>query len=264
MSDSLVWVEKQESGSISYEPLSVTKLYTLRGPADHNNAWLYASMSTAPTVIACGQVLYRQNITCNPLGYIHWDVEATYGERKNALNEYQFRFSTTGGTLRLTMAKEHIAEFPAAGAPDFDGAIDVQGDEVRGTDVIIPALKLTYDFRFPSGIVNEATAVKYARLTGQTNSKAWHGFAIGECLFLGANGGDGTSTEATVSFEIAASQNLANATIGAITGVNKKGWEIAWVSFKRDVDGGKPIVKPERIYVERVYDSFDFAAQLGF
>jgi len=264
MSDSLLWVEKPTSGSISYEPLSVTKLYTLRGPTDENNAWLYASMSTAPTVIACGQVLYRQNITCNPLGYIHWDVEATYGERKNALNEYTFRGSTTGGTQRLTTAKQHIATFPAAGAPDYKGAIDVQGDEVRGVDVVIPSGKFSYSFKFPSGVVNEAFLIKFAKYTGQTNSKAWHGLEPGEALFLGTDAGDGSNAEATVDFNFAISQNIVNATIGDITGVNKKGWEVAWALFKRDVDGGKPIVKPERIYVERVYDSFDFAAQLGF
>ena len=264
MSDEFSWDEKPTSGRVSSEPLSIALEYTLRGPTMHSDALVLASQLLPPAIACAGQIAYRQNIECDPAGWVHWDVVGQYGPRNQEIGEYQFRFSTAGGTLRITHAKEDVAQFPAGG-PDVEGAIDVQRDgEVRGVEIVLPATKFTYDFKFPGGSVNEAVAIAWSELCGQTNEKAWHSMKAGEALLLSANGGQGTNSPATISFEIAHSKNLANATIGAIGGVNKKGWDIAWTSFKDDVDGGKPIVKPERIYVQRVYDSFDFAAKLGF
>jgi hypothetical protein len=81
---------------------------------------------------------------------------------------------------------------------------------------------------------------------------------------LGASGKSGTNSEASVTYSIAASENLISQTIGAITGVNKKGWELVWVSYEPAVAGGEPIRKAKTIYVERVYDEMNFAAILGF
>ena len=263
MAGTLRFDEKPTSGAQSLENPSITKLYTLCGITDHAAAFVYARGATATMIAAAGQVLYRQDVRLDHVGYDVWDVVVPYGPIDRTLGEYRFSFSTSGGSINIRQAKEHIAVFPA-GKPDNKGAIDVQNGEAQGTDIVIPALKITYTFRHPAAVVNEALAVKLARLTGKTNSAAWHGFKAGECLFLGATGSDGSSSEAEVQYEIAASEEMTSATIGTITGVSKKGWEVAWVSFKDDVDGGKPIRKADYISIERVYDSFDFAAQLGF
>jgi len=260
---SIRFTEKPGSRSVSYNPPTFRYLYTLAGTIDHAIAWSYAAAALPAIVSAAGQVLYRQDVKCDHVGHDVWDVEAPYGPRENTVGEYRFSFSTTGGTLRIRQAKEHIATFPN-GNPEHDGAIDVQGREVQGADIVIPALKLSYTFRHPAGYVNESLAVNLARLTGRTNSAIWHGFKIGEALFLGANGSDGTTADAEVTYEIAASEELTNATIGAITGVDKKGWEIAWAEFEDDEDAGAAIQKVKSIHVERVYDSFNFASQLGF
>ncbi len=255
--------EKPTSGAQTLNPASLTKLYTLCGFTDEAAVYAYAVSATPAMSIGAGQILYRQNVTVECAGFDVWDVTVPYGTLDRTVGEYRFSFSTTGGTVTIRQAKEHIAVFPA-GKPNNQGAIDVQNGEAQGCEITIPALKMTYTFRHPLGFVNEALAVKLARLTGRTNSANWHGFKIGECLFLGATGSDGSTSEAEVQYEIACSEELTNATIGAVTGVNKKGWEISWSSFVDDVDGGKPIRKLDYISVERVYDSFDFAAQLGF
>ena len=255
--------EKPTSRATTYEPPSYTGLYTLAGTIDHGIAWAYAASATPAVVVAAGQVLYRQDVKIDPVGYDVWDVVVPYGKLDKTVGSYRFAFSTTGGTVNIKQAKEHVAVFPN-GSPDNKGAIDVEGDQVHGAEIVIPALKLTYTFRHPLGYVSEALAVKLARLTGQTNSATWHGFKVGECLFLGASGSDGSDADAEVGYEIACSQELTNATIGAITGVNKKGWDISWNSFEPAVDGGNPIRKTLYISVERVYDSFNFASQLGF
>lgn len=255
--------EKPTSRSMTHEPPTITYLYTLAGTQEHGIAWAYAYSATPTMVAAAGSALYRQDVRVSAVGYDLWDVEVPYGKLDKTTGQYRFSFNTTGGTVRITQAKSHIATFPAGG-PDHGGAIDVDGREVKGADIVIPALKLSYTFRHPLGIVNEALAVRLARITGQVNSATWHGFLAGEALFLGCNGSGGTDTESEVTYEIACSQNLTSATIGGITGVNKKGWEISWVSFADAVDGGKPVREAEYIYVERVYDTFNFAQQLGF
>lgn len=257
-----IW-EKPESGAMTGAPATLTKLYGVSGTIDEGIAWAFAKAATAPIAMAGGQVVYRQDVRLSPVGYDLWDVEVSYGTLEKTVGEYRFAFSTTGGTVTVRQAKEHIAVFPA-GKPNNGGAIDVQNGEAQGTEIVIPACKLTYTFRHPLGFVNELLAVKLARLTGKTNSAVWHGFKAGECLFLGATGSDGSSSEAEVQYEVAASEEMTSATIGAITGVSKKGWEVAWSSFIDDVDGGAPVRKVDYISIERVYDSFDFAAQLGF
>jgi len=264
MSDEVLWVEKPSSGRAVSEPLGVQLEYTLRGPISYSDAMLLSAQLLPPAVSIAGQVAYRQNIDCEPAGWVHWDIVGHYGPRNNLVNSYTFGFDSTGGTLRITHAKEDVANFPAGG-PDVKGAIDVQRDgEVRGAEIVIPATKFTYDFRFPSGAVNELVAIGWSEYIGTTNTKLWHHMKPGEALLLAARGRGGTDQETTISFEVAYSKNLTNATIGAITGVNKKGWEIAWTAYKDAVDGGKPVVQPERIYVQRVYDTADFAAVLGF
>lgn len=255
--------EKPTSGGQTSEPATLTKLYTLAGFTDEAAAFAYARAATATMAAGAGQVLYRQDVRVEPLGYDMWDVTVPYGTLEKNAGEYRFSFSTMGGTVTVRQAKEHIAVFPA-GKPNNQGAIDVQNGEAQGVEIVIPALKMTYTYRHPAAVVNEFLAVKLARLTGKTNSQPWHGFRTGECLFLGASGSDGSSADAEVQYEIACSEQMTSATIGAITGVSKKGWEIAWAGFADGVDGGKPVRVVDYISVERVYDSFDFLAQLGF
>jgi len=263
MAGTIRFDEKPNSGSQATNPAGITKLYTMCGFTDDAAAYAYAASMTASVAIGAGQILYRQNIECAKVAYDIWDVTVPYGPLDRTVGEYRFSFSTTGGTITIRQAKEHVAVFPA-GKPNNAGAIDVQNGEAQGVEIVIPALKMTFTFRHPLGFVNEALAVKLARLTGRTNSAIWHGFKAGECLFLGATGSDGSTAEAEVQYEIACSEELTSATIGAITGVNKKGWDIAWSSFVDGVDGGKPIRTVDYISVERVYDSFDFLSQLGF
>jgi len=47
--------------------------------------------------------------------------------------------------------------------------------------------------------------------------------------------------------------------VGDIQNINKKGWEYLWVRYG-DVEDQKVLIKqPESVYIERVYDSANFA-----
>jgi len=267
MTYSLLWTERPESGATSGPGEGSTKtfVYNLGGIYDDVAAWNFSASMFAGTIIAAGEVLYRQKVSIDPKGYGLYVASADYATKKNEVGEYDFDFDTQGGTIHITQSKS-TTSFPAGAATDHKGAIDVQGTEVKGTEIVIPALRLTYSFKHPTGVVNEALAVTLARATGRTNSVQWHGFAAGELLFLGATGRGSSTGPATLSYHIAASENVTGLTIGAVTAVAKKGWESVWISYKPAVDGGnnKRAMVPEFVYVERVYDTCAFASILGF
>ena len=258
---SIIFREKPGSGKTTREPLGLTLLYTLHGIADRTTAWAYAHQFTAPLTLAAGQVVYRQDVRVDHEGHQLWSVEVPYGPKNKLPGEYRFSFSTTGGTLRIRQSKESIARFPV-GAAEQNGVIG--GINGEGVEIVIPALKMSYTFRHPAGVVNEALAVNLARKTGRTNSDVWHGFQPGEVLFMGADGSGGTSQESEVRYDVVASENITGQTVGTITGVAKKGWEISWIKYEDDDADGVAAQKPLAVYVERVYDTMSFASVLGF
>lgn len=258
------WRERPESRRITTNPAGIELAYQLLGEIDDVAAWSYALGASSPVWITAGQVLYRQDVRLDHRGNGIWHVDIPYGPENKQVGQWDFDFDTQGGTIRIFQSKS-TTKFAAAGvAPDHQGAIDVQGREVRGTEIVIPALRMNYSFRHPAGVVNEAFARSLARSTGRTNNATWHGFAAGECLYLGGSGKAGSSTESTITHSIACSENVTGLTIGAIANIAKKGWESVWISYEDDEDQDRPVRKPEFVYVERVYDEMNFAAVLGF
>lgn len=256
--------ERPRSGSSTVSPPTLTKEYFLSGVESDHIANAYALSATATEAITPQGSLWRQGVDLDHEGFNLWAVRVTYGKEKKETGSFKFSFDTSGGTLHLTASKATVGKFPNT-APDHKQAIGVDGSgHVQGTTVVIPALKMNYSFKHPAGIITEAKARYLASKTGMTNSVMWHGFKPGEILLLGATGGDGTDSEAEVNYAVAASANITGATIGAISGIAKKGWEVSWIKFKRAVDAGKPATQPEFIYIERVYDEVDFFAALGF
>lgn len=259
------WKERPGSRQItSGENPTRRDKFSLAGTADESIVYILAAQFTSPIVSAAGQIVNRQEISLDHQGHDLWYVDVSYGKKKAENGSYTFSFSTTAGTIQVRQAKEHIATYPAGG-PDMNGAIDVaENGEVRGAAVMIPATKFTYTFKHPLGVVSEPFAIALGDLVGKTNSSAWHGMPAGSALFIGHNGSGGTEQDTSVQYEVAYSKGLVNATIAGVTGVNKKGWEVAW-EFRRDAeDGGNPAKELRWIYIDRVYDSFDFYAGFGF
>ncbi len=250
----------QESGDNQYHEL----VYTASGEFDDAQVHSYA-LSLAPLTVARPTgTLYRTGIVVEPVGHKLYEVRARYGRHGSAT----FTFDTTGATVNVQCAKEHRGSYTAAGADgdgNHSGAIKVrEGGDVQGADIVIPALKLTYTYRHPRGVVNETYAKTLAGATGCTNLNPFRGFSPGELLFFGASGSDGTDAEAEVSYQFIASQNVVGMSIGAITGIAKDGHDYVWVEFEDAVVNGRACKVPLRANVERVYDPIDFASVLGW
>lgn len=227
-----------------------------------------AAAGTSPVLSASNGLLYRQPIRVAQVAYDQWDVDVEYLPRKNTAGEFSWDFDTTGGTVRISYSKATRAKYPIATAPSYDQAIDVQGDEVKGVEIVIPTMKVNVSYRHPAGVVSLGFARHIQSLTGTVNSTPFLGWAAGEVLFLGGRGSSGEATETRIDYSFAISNNESNITVGAVTGVTKYGWDVAWVRYQDDIDtvgvDEHGVRVPQFVYVERVYDAADLAAELGF
>lgn len=204
-----------------------------------------------------------------------WVGEVTYkpSEKKDreppVVGSYTWDFDTTGATVNLKAAKEHIASYPNPTASGYEnphkGAIGVSRDgEPAGADIVIPALKYNFRFRHPEGVVTIAYSRLLSQITGSTNLNPFLGFPAGELLYIGSTGSDGSQAEAEISYSIVASVNASGLTIGGIADIVKQGHHYLWVEFKDEVEGDSAVTQPKRVHIERVYDAVDFASVFGW
>lgn len=256
--------EVPESREWTTDPPGVTYRYKASGEHDDGVILNYSVFATPAIVYSTVGTLYRGNIQIEPNGHKQYLVTVPYTPRNTLAGSVTFRFDTTGATINLKAAKEHVATYPGGGNP-HQGAIGVRGTTVEGADnIIIPALKFVYTVRWPAGVVTEGYARTLSAATGMINALPFRGFAAGELLYAGSTGEDGTGVESAVDYIFVASSNATSLTIGQITGIAKAGHDYLWIEFKPEVDGGKPVMQPERVHIERVYDPVSFAAVLGW
>lgn len=249
-------------------PPTETHKLKIEGVTDKDTAVAYAIASTPSLVSTIYGILYRDDIRVDRVAYNQWTVEVPYGSRKNETGEWTWDFDTTGGTVHITQAKEELRRYPTATAPDQLGSIAVDGDEVKGTEIIIPAMKINVQFKHPLGVVTLAKAKFLSDMTGKTNSDTFLTFAPGEVLFLGARGSDGSAAEATISYQFAMAANVTGLTIGDIAGVAKRAWEVAWIRYEDTITSAdskdRATRTPQFVYVDRVYDEVAMVTALGF
>ena len=256
--------ERPTSRASTGNPPTFTLDYVAAGTTDVFYVTAYALQATPLLVNTIYGTLWRQDLAVDPQGSDIFYIRVPYAERKQEQGSYKLNFDTTGGTLLMKCAKEHIATYPSAGTYNHGGAINVHGDEVEGTEVIGPALKITVDFSHPAGIITLPQIKFLARITGRTNSDNFLTFAPGEVLFLGATGSEGSDGPTNVGYQFAMSENLHNQIIAGINVAQKKGWDIVWFEFEKEVREGKRVKLPQFIHVDRVYDSVPLALSLGF
>lgn len=260
---SIQWKERPGSREITTgDNASRVDRFALVGTADEGIAYMLAAQFSSPIAMGAGQVLYRQEMRLAHQGHDLWYVDVPYGRKNQQSGQWTFSGSTQGGTVRIRTGKSE-ARFGVF-APNMDNLIDVQDGEAKGVDVIIPSTKFSYDFKHPAGIVNEAFCIALGNYVANTNQNDWHGMPAGSALYLGFTCQGGSDQETTIRHEVAYSKNLTNATVAGITGVNKKGWEVAWEFVEKVAVGGKPAATVNYVYVNRVYDQCDFLSVLGF
>ena len=266
----LVIDEMPDSRPFTYEPPGQIYKFLCSGEPDDGIVQSAVISGTPTTLFTQIGVLYRQNISIDPDGYARYIATVSYGANNRQVGSYSWNFDTTGATIKITCAKEHVATYRPTGATGsanpHQGTIGVTQDrKVEGADIIIPAFKLNVTFRFASGCVTLDYARLLAGATGFINSDYFLGFWPGELLFAGATGSDGSEAEAEVGYQFIGSQNASGLTIGNISSIAKNGHDYAWVEFQDGTDGsGSAATPPKCVHVERVYDPIAFAATFGW
>jgi len=260
--------EVQERGisrtSSSGRSPSTERLYWIRGTSDDLEA-LAALEAVAPSFHG-GLPIFQVRV--EEAGPDLYDGSVTYQIESSSsppnTGESAFTFEIGGGNEHITQSLATIASYapPGKTAPDFKGAIGVTADSVEGVDIVVPTYNFTEPHYLADGLVTPAYKGTLFALTGKVNTAPFKGLVAGECLFLGASGSQRGQGDWEITFRFAGRQNRTGLSVGDITGIDKKGWEYLWVRYAEaeDVGAGAIVKRPVAVYVERVYDSGDFAA----
>lgn len=257
--------EKPRSRSSTFRERSATLCYTASGTTDAAFVESYAVLNTAPMYNG----LYRQDVIVDATASDMFDVTVPYGPAP-LMGNYRLSCDTTGGTIHVSASRSTVSAYgtrldgSAAETSDNQQMIGVNQDSVDGTDIVIPAMKLTVNFQHDQGIVTLARMKQLARATGQVNSDTFLTFAPGEVLFLGMTCDEGSNTPTSVAYQFACSQNVTGLTIGSISNIVKAGWDYAWIHYKDAIVGQTPVKRPMAVYVERLYSTTSFVPLFGF
>jgi hypothetical protein len=265
--------ERPGTRQASFNPPCETREYGIEGIDDPVAVKLLALQETAYYVSTVQGILYRQDLQIKEVGNSLYYITVPYAEKQNQSGQYSISFDTTGGTTHISASKStakiYDGDNPAGALPavavkhNYKQLIGYNGEDVEGTDVIIPAGKFTVEFKHPLGVVDTGYMQYVFDLIGKVNSAPFAGFPAGEVLFTGCRGSSGSETEATLSYEFAREKNVEDLVIGPYT-IDKLGWQYAWIRRKDDVAGTLPLKVPEAVIVENVYESADLAGLLGF
>lgn len=211
-------------------------------------------------------LIYRQDVKLNWTAADYCIVTVPYGPTDKTLGSYDIHASSSGGTVHITSSRSTVARY-GAGAPDMEQTIGVNGNDVDGCDVVVPACKITVSFRHPQGIITMPRVKQLARNTAYVNDDIFLTFDPGEALFLGFDGQWGPNTETAIRYEYAMAENADGAkklTIGDIANIVKQGHDYCWIRYADDEAGGLPVKVAKHVYIERVYARTAFVPLFGF
>lgn len=169
------------------------------------------------------------------------------------------------GIIDGTAGWNYTSDAPAA--PDNQRAIGLNKDGVTGVEV--PAMKVGVSITFPTDLRLPLVRTLVRIDEPKTNSAAWLGFAPLELLYTGmeAQGGDTNRGSLTMHFDggeniPAGDPRLIIST--TLTLPQKNAHDYVWVLYTDTISNGVLFQTPRAAYVERLFDSINFAEVFGF
>ena len=191
-----------------------------------------------------------------------WRILANYGPTERQPTVAPGRaFDTTGSTVNIKQALQEVSRYPV-GAPDMKGAIGFDGENVQGVDIIEPSFRYSQTEYRNNSTVDDAYMKNISDLTGTVNNATFRGWAAGEVLFVGATANRRPDTIWEITYNFQARKNQTGLSVGDITGIAKEGWQYLWTRFQKQEDATAGTTKkvPQFVYVDRLYESSDFAS----
>ncbi len=207
----------------------------------------------------------RVSLDVSGIGNKYFAVTATYatlimkpdgggGGQSNNIVPGSIAWDTTGHTEHITQSISQ-SRFPA-GAPDFEGAINVSGNTVNGLDVVRPCLRYSETWIVAASLAISPVFIGaiYSR-TGTVNEEDFRAFEPGEVLFMGARAtwqGDLPYVAVTFDFEARPNGDWYSDGFGEV--VPKEGWQYIWCLYETAANAGRLIQRPIAAYKETVYE----------
>lgn len=257
------------SRELTFETPTATRHWVCEGLFSDVDVGNLALTNTPQSITHPLGTLFRKDIQVKEVGFCVYDVEVTYDRENQEIGSYTIEVDTLGGTVNIK-AGVHQNVYPS-GSPTHQGLIAVKDDDVEGIDITIPACRVIVHFSHPGNYMDLARVRALTRLGGSVDNSGILGWEPFEVLFLGiqykqtAQFGTMESTQREeVSYHFAMSENRVNFNIGSITGISKKGWDVAWVKWLPAVEGGNASNEADYVNVVRVYREYDLKTLLGF
>jgi hypothetical protein len=242
----------------------LTRLYSILRTNDDSEATGLV-LATAPASATVASVpLTKRVITLRAVDEKAYDADVKYtfaGKERDPLQEGEssYQFETAGGSIHITRALDETVFVASGTPPSFEDLIGVNGDEVAGADIVAPVFSFSETHVLPAASVTAGYKLALFAATGTTNNATWKGFAAGEVLFLGASGTSRGDLAWQINYRFLAAKNQSGLSIGAITGISKKGHEYLWVKFDNGISQDRWVKKIDAVIVNKVYQDHDFA-----
>lgn len=157
--------------------------------------------------------------------------------------------------------------------PDYKNLINVNPDgAVQGVDIGVSQLIITVTKQYDDTAVDNAFKLQLLKAMNSVNSVTYRGWKPGEVYLQGISNTDAGNEKTNITYRFVIEQNRVDTipippgtpdntlTVGDITKINKNGHEYLWVSYREERDTvSKAVIKvPKFIYVEKMYDDYDF------
>jgi hypothetical protein len=269
------------SGSVSNdleqgETREVRRSYVIGQCEGFNDAVTQIEQYAPQYVESDGAGIYwrRTRLEVNGIGNKYFQVTATYatlvpkgdgggGPPGTDSVPGSLAWDTTGHTEHITQSLSTL-RFPAAKAPDFEGAINVSGNTVNGLDVVRPCLRYSETWIFPASVaISPAFLGAVYQRTGSVNRAQFRAFQPGEALFMGARASwQGDLPYVAVTFEFEARPNGDWYSQGFGQTIPKEGWQYIWLLYETGVNNDRLIQRPIYAYKETVYEKQDWSGLL--
>jgi len=260
---------------------SATLHYGMSGVSDRTTA-RFLALGYTPLLFG---YLYRTDCQIREVGPGLYNIDITWGTKdKQEPTEgvWKWRFTTSGDTRHVTYGKAAANSYTKngkyvgststwtgiSGAADdhinHKMAINVTDDgDVDGVDIPDRAFGWTEEHDLLLSSYSFLYAQTLGAYKGFVNSATFRGMAAGTVRFEDSDGGpsDTNPEYLHVVYNFRYSPNVTGATVGDITGIDKEGWEYAWVRYEQAVDdvAKKTTPIPRQVDVIKVIDSFDFS-----
>lgn len=251
---------------------SVTLVYDVLGTADDAEA--RAALDAYAPSTHDGR--YKDEIRLRPRFVDEDDDAGSFWEGSVSYVPFERRAAETGevivsgrtggGTEHVAVSLETVAAYAAPGqsAPNYAGAIGVSRAGVEGVDIPVVTSEWDEHHYLHTAYFTQRYRDLVEDLYGCVNNTMFRNKPPGEVMFMGWDWSyREDESDYECMFHFARRRNRYNLTVGAITGIDKRGWDVLWACYREarlyaGTENEVVVQVPRTVYIERVTHLVNF------